>query len=266
MKTTMKLSCLLVAATMMLASCQKEEPMIDSSTSDQTMVDQRKEVMTFYGPAQPLGNGVVRAWVSQDQNGIPLSVGLSMSDKALQNLPADPRQYSLALPTHVSINFTHVLFDWNPQGHEPPGVYDSPHFDFHFYTMPLATRLSIGPFDSTQFSNAPAAMYRPPAYLHTPGGVPQMGAHWIDLLAPEFNGQPFSRTFIYGSYDGEFIFYEPMITLAHLLSQPDEVLPIRQPQAVKHTGYYPLNYMIKYSTNPKQYIVAITDLTHKTGQ
>ena len=29
-----------------------------------------------------------------------------------------------------------MMLDWNPQGHQPPGVYTVPHFDFHFYMVP----------------------------------------------------------------------------------------------------------------------------------
>ena len=51
-------------------------------------------------------------------------------------------------------------------------------------------------------------------------GFPRMGLHWADAAAPEFSGQPFVKTFIYGSYDGAFIFAEPMLTKAYLESKP----------------------------------------------
>ncbi len=67
--------------------------------------------------------------------------------------------------------------------------------------------------------------YRLPKYSQTfkrigislvGGGVPQMGAHWVDVTSPELNGSTFAQTFIYGSYDGQVNFYEPMITLDFL--------------------------------------------------
>jgi hypothetical protein len=57
-----------------------------------------------------------------------------------------------------------------------------------------------------------------------------MGAHWADLLSPEFSGSPFTKTFILGTYDGKVIFWEPMITRAYLLTQPDEFVTVRQPR------------------------------------
>ncbi|MCW3108253.1 MAG: hypothetical protein JWQ09_2759, partial [Segetibacter sp.] len=53
------------------------------------------------------------------------------------------------------------------------------------------------------------------------------------------NGQPFSQTFIYGTYDGKVTFYEPMITLAFLKSTTSFERAIPQPAKFKKAGYYP---------------------------
>jgi hypothetical protein len=47
-----------------------------------------------------------------------------------------------------------------------------------------------------------------------------MGSHFVDITSPEFNGGIFTQTFIFGSYESNVIFYEPMITLDYLLSKP----------------------------------------------
>jgi len=44
------------------------------------------------------------------------------------------------LPQQHASAFKFVELDWNPGGHEPAGVYDTPHFDFHFYTIDVAQR------------------------------------------------------------------------------------------------------------------------------
>jgi hypothetical protein len=36
-----------------------------------------------------------------------------------------------------------VGLNWNPHGHIPPGVYDLPHFDFHFYIEPIEKIFAI---------------------------------------------------------------------------------------------------------------------------
>jgi hypothetical protein len=44
-----------------------------------------------------------------------------------------------------------------------------------------------------------------------------MGNHLLDSQSPELKDSlPFATTFIYGAYEGELIFWEPMITLDFL--------------------------------------------------
>ncbi len=93
--------------------------------------------------------------------------------------------------------------------------------------------------DSSKFNNWPAPDYLPEHYFNPGGGVPQMGTHWVDLTSPEFNGQPFTQTFIYGSYDGKITFHEPMITLEFLKNSSDFERDIPQPVKVQKSGYYP---------------------------
>jgi hypothetical protein len=239
--------------------------------SENVLVDasakRASDALTYYGPAQPIGTGVVRTFYTQSKDGTPLEVGIRISAKALENLPAEEHAHAYRLKFHskaAKTGYTFVGFEWNPHGHEPPGVYDLPHFDIHFYTLPEPEVLMIGPDDEEQFDKMPDLIYQPPMYFKTPGGVPQMGAHWIDLLSPEIqedeNWSPFTYTFIYGSYDGEFIFYEPMVTLDYLLGKPDETIGIRQPAAYQKDGYYASHYRISYSETPGEYTIALTNL------
>jgi hypothetical protein len=245
-----------------LQSCTKDET---SSVPTPELKSQGGNV--FYGPTIPIGNGVGRAWVQENASGEPMAVGIDLSDKALQGLGEEPTSWVLLFPRNKGKNFyKHMLVDWNPQGHEPPGVYDLPHFDFHFYTITSEERMQIGPAGAPGFDVLPASQYVPPAYVRIPGGVPQMGTHWADVLAPEFNGGVFTKTFILGSWDGSFIFYEPMITRAYLLSNPDVVTPVRQPSAFEKSGWYPTEYRVSYTTRPNQYTVSLSSLAYHEGQ
>jgi hypothetical protein len=256
---------LIVPFLLLTQGCQKDSGLDNSS--DSVPVLKSKMMNTFYGPTVPVGNGVARAWVTVDMNGDPTSAGINLSEKALEKLPAEPSSYVLDFPKTKGKNFyTHALLDWNPQGHEPPGTYDIPHFDFHFYIISKEARLAIGPNDTIQFANAPAAKYIPPFYIQIPGGVPQMGAHWADVLSPEFHGQVFTKTFIWGSYDGAFTFWEPMVSMNYLLSHPNDLVPLRQPSAYKVDGWYANSYKVAYSVNPNEYTVALTDLVFHNGE
>ena len=253
-----------------------------------------------YGTSQKVGNGTVRTYIVMDQKngGRPLEVGVALSEKALEGLPApvassDPmanmHMYTLDLPAKNPTQYKFVQFDWNPAGHEPAGVYDLPHFDFHFYTVPVEVRNSILPSDpqyATKAANYPAPEYRAPFYLDaaTAAGapaaavtIPMMGLHWLDVRSPELqmltgNPQgyrPFTKTFIYGTWNGQFIFDEPMITRAHILEKRtatdplvvDELVPVSTPEKYSPAGFYPSAYRISWDAQQKEYRIALTQLS-----
>ena len=252
-----------------------------------------------YGAAQRVGNGTVRTYIVTDQKnaGRPLEVGVALSEQALEGLPApvastDPmanmHMYTLDLPAQNPTQYKFVQFDWNPAGHEPEGVYTFAHFDFHFYTVPVAVRNSILPSDpqyATKAANYPAPEYRAPFYLDaaTAAGapaaavtIPMMGLHWLDVRSPELqmltgNPQgyrPFTKTFIYGTWNGQFIFDEPMITRAYILEKKtatdplvvDELVPVSTPAKYSPAGFYPSAYRISWDAQQKEYRIALTQL------
>lgn len=269
-----RLSVLLAVFTLVVCSCSEESIQLrdgkDVRKAHVKPGDPVSELIhTYYGPAQQLGDGIVKSYYSELHDGTPVEIGVKISLKGLNDLPTEEHEYGYYLALHpkaAETGFTFIGFGWNPHGHEPPGVYEIPHFDVHFYFVPMEDVLSIAPGDLAGFNNHPAPMYQPPMYFAPPGGVPQMGAHWVDLLAPEFNGGTFTKTFIYGSFDGKFTFYEPMVTLDYLLSQPDETIPIRLPGAFQEDGYHPTDYRITYDSKTRSYTVAIINLTQHEGE
>jgi hypothetical protein len=100
-----------------------------------------------------------------------------------------------------------------------------------------------------------------PLYLETPDGVPRMGAHIIDLMSPEVAGTGiFTHTFLYGKYNGELNFLEPMVTKAHLDSKVDMTQEIRQPEQWMEAGFYPSKYEVSYDEENDLYELLLIDL------
>ena len=226
-----------------------------------------------YGTPVVVGNGTVRSYVTY-AGGEAVEVGVAMSEAVMQGLPAaaehpeahhDMHEFVLDLPAGNPTPFKHIGFNWNPGGHEPPGIYDLPHFDFHFYMIPVADRLAIVPTDTAEYNakarNYPEAAFIPAGYIApAPMAVPQMGVHWIDPKSPEFNGKPFTQTFIYGSWNGKLIFAEPMITKALIESRQTLTTPIGAAQNYSQPGRYPTSYTVRWNASAAQYEVALTDL------
>lgn len=205
----------------------------------------------FDGPFVAMGNGQANAWLTVDAQGNPASLGFTLSKGALDQLPTalPATDFMLALPNEAvqKTPFKHIMIGWNPMGHEPDGIYNVPHFDTHFYMMPMNLVMQIPPYaqNPAAFDNQPAAAYLPVGYVKGPGGVPGMGAHWTDVSSPEFRGEPFTETFVYGSYDGHVTFWEPMIAMSYLKTNPTLDKAIKQPAQYEQPGFYPTRYSIQ---------------------
>jgi hypothetical protein len=213
---------------------------------------QDKKVNTFKGPQVHIGNGMMCSFIIISHTGVPQEIGVEMTGESLQGLPASEGEYSFIVPLHKKATqvtpFDHLEVGWNPYGHPPPGIYSLPHFDFHFYKISLAQQMAIPPYSpqtASLFDNYPPEGYIPANYIAAPEGVPQMGKHWLDLLSGEFNGQTFTKTFVYGTYNGAVTFYEPMVTKAYIETGVSNTTDIRQPQYFSPTNtYYPSKYNI----------------------
>ncbi len=286
-----------------VGACTDNSAMAGNFPAEVSGADAPSGVHGRYGDAVRVGEGYARAYVLYDSQagGVPVEIGVALDERAMNGLPGpnphiqamassghehlDNHVYMLSLPQNGATPFKFVELDWNPGGHEPPGIYDEPHFDFHFYLVPPSEREAIVPADPEFQRKAdmlPPEAQRVPHYaMAAPPGapapaVPLMGVHWIDVRAPELQKMfgnpgawhPFTTTFIYGSWEGRFHFLEPMITRAYIMSKKGESLPevrdeiIEIPVAgeVSTPGYYPAAYRIAWDAESKHYRIALTKL------
>ncbi|MCU0633806.1 MAG: DUF5602 domain-containing protein [Gemmatimonadaceae bacterium] len=258
-----------------LAACN------DDSTSPPSTRD-------IFSATQQLGQGTVRSFVSVDASGAPTAVGVTISESAMASLPTTPMpgmpaaaMLVLPLPAEAARSgFDHVMLDWNPAGHEPNHVYTLPHFDFHFYQITSAERETIVPSNpawATKAAAFPGATFVPSGYVagsdlaNVPpaaAAVPFMGMHWLDRSAPELQAPPagkaFTTTLIYGSWDGRFIFIEPMITKAFIESTKGTAgltFPVAAAERVQKAGRYPKAYSIRHNAAAREYRITLDSLT-----
>lgn len=247
------------------------------------------------GATNVLGNGTVSTYAQFDAAGAPTAIGVVFSAGALAGLTTAPTDghhcfdrngdgtveaatectatHEMVIPLpdaaarRADIPFKWTLFNWNPIGHMPPGVYDTPHFDIHFMIEPIENIFAIetgacGPefvrCDQFELAKKPLPPnYVAPDYQDVEAVAPAMGNHLIDPTSSEFQGEAFTRTWIYGIYDGRITFYEEMVTQAYLLSQPDTCYPIKSPPAVGLGGYYPTQSCMRYDAEADEYTVSM---------
>jgi hypothetical protein len=233
---------------------------------------------TVRGQSEKIGAGAIQSFLTIDPSGVPIGIGVTMSAGALKQLPRLPNTVSrcfdldgdgkhtrhecmgdeerlLDVPDAGApgVPFRWISVNWNPAGHVAP--YAHPHFDFHFHTGPRERIEGIAPgrcgelVDCDDFKRASQpvpARYLPPGYVDVGAVVPRMGNHLLDSHSPELKDSlPFTSTFIYGAYEGELIFWEPMITLEYLQKTRNACLPIRRPEAFREAGYYPTQYCVR---------------------
>ncbi|MEV4611019.1 hypothetical protein AB0K43_00255 [Kitasatospora sp. NPDC049258] len=252
------------------------------------------------GTPQRLGRGLVRTYGQLD-GGRPLAVGILYSEHALDGLPTamtdghhcfdidgdgtiDPmtecvanHEYVLPLPRAVldlpGMPLKWALLNWNPMGHPPAGAYDRPHFDNHFYLQSKAERDAIRPgpcrgvincADAATATRAVPPEYLPQGYQNRNLTEAAMGNHLADPSSAEWHGAPFTKTFVYGSYDARISFLEPMVSLAALrdardADQASACAPVKQPQAWQQPGWYPRAYCVRYLAERRSYAVSLED-------
>ena len=247
-----------------------------------------------------LGKGTVSSFAELDAAGKPAAIGILLSRSALEGLPAgsdghhcfdrnndgkvDPKtecnetfEFVIPLPDVVTrradFPFKWVLFNWNPVGHGPPGVFDVPHFDVHFYIEPrIADIFAItsgpcGPEFVRCDQEARGKQPLPSNYLHPDFKVsavaPAMGAHYRDSTDPVFKRQPFTRSWIFGAYDGKIIFYENMVTRAFLLANADVCDTIKSPAAVGQSGYYPTVSCVRHDPASGEHEVTLEKFVYR---
>jgi len=235
---------------------------------------------TDWGESAPMGQGEVKTFVTLNEAGEPQRVGVHFTEGVLSGLPAEMSETVLNFPESIEATpLDHFVLNWNPHGHLPVDVYSVPHLDFHFYSITEQERTDIiagtctteednrvpdppgeVPVPCDIFAKGmqplPAAMF-PPDFSLEPLVAPAMGNHLLDFTAPEFNGEPFTHTWIYGVYEGQLTFFEPMITNDFLAEQEDICQQLKTPEVMPEAGWYPTEYCLQYLDQEGAYTVSL---------
>ena len=257
----------------------------------------------YQGDSAELGSGTVSTYVEMDTAGDLRAIGVRVSASAIESLPVEPDgtapcfdvdgdgaedpqsecfmmlRRDLRLPTAASqavAPFGYVPFNLNPEGHPPPAppVYAEPHFDFHFYLVGLEDVKQIrtgtcGFFiDCEVYERARVPVpveYMPQDYIEVGAAAGEEGNHLLLSTAPELGDPPanFTQTFIFGSYDGHIIFYEPMIAVSVFTTALDECHEVALPAAWEVAGPYPTRYCMRYLPDEEAYTVSLESFVRR---
>jgi len=146
------------------------------------------------------------AYAIMNRAGKLSSLGVQVDDTALDTVDTDETAPHEGVDAHLEFTsddvdvdthqFTFMGFHFNPQGHPPPGIYDVPHFDFHFYMMEESDveEIETGPATySILDARIPEDCVRLPVLDTDNDGEPdtplveeEMGENLVDPTSPEF--------------------------------------------------------------------------------
>ena len=248
---------------------------------------------TILGEEKKVGNGSVRTWLKVDaKTGEPRRIGVTLTESALSGLPADADrahegsvrlrlmdggpnhtfEHELKFPSEgAETAFSHMGFNWNPEGHGPKGIFTTPHFDVHFYMATPEYRhgiiVDLQDADPTHLRTSnlePPGQFLPPDYQLAPNTAePRMGSHYADVTSSQLKPGNFSNIFLIGAHGGNILFWEPMITKAHLESKPSFTAKLKLPDAYPVSGYYPTAYSVVYDQQRKEFDISLDGLTFR---
>lgn len=217
-----------------------------------------------------VGAGSAHTYVAFDDDRTPTAVGVRLDTTALDELPIGmlptTQEYVLPLPEQAATTiFDHVTLDWNSHGHNPEHGFDIPHIDVHFYLIDPAAREAIHPLTPGYIeasTRLPDPRYLPDGYAAGDdpllGTVPGMGLHWLDTGAHDHH---FTETVLHGTWDGQVVFIEPMMTREWLTSKPDLHEDLPQPAAYQQSGAYPTTYSVTWDEAAQEYVIELGGLT-----
>jgi hypothetical protein len=262
-------------ATAALAGCASDRPVVAAAATAPVAPP-----VGATGPSRAMGEGSAWTYVLSDTAGTPLEVGVRMTGAALRGLPS---QLAGTHAAPVVLDFpagsatgvlNHVELYWEPTGHEPAGIWDKPHFDYHFFLTDVASSEAIDPSAANfevRAANLPDTKYLPADFTAPPGPaasntIPMMGLHWFDKTVTRIPGSyRFTQEVLEGSWDGEVTFIEPMITRDWLLTHPSLEQQLKLPAAYQRSGLYPTTYSVRYDRERDEYTVALGGFTQRTA-
>jgi hypothetical protein len=247
-------------------------------------VAQASKAGTFYGSELGLGKGKVKTYVVTGDDGKPTELGFAFDAATFQGLPEPPHAEAgpplpsqpLYFPDEAKgVAVDHGTFDFVPGGHPPPGVFDLPHFDVHFFYLTQEEVEEINPKNAdfaARGMKLPDERYVPEDFGAIPNTppeeavVPGMGQHLVDMTVPPVPGEyKFTEVILNGTWDGKYAFVEPMVTLDYLLSKPTVTNDLKLPQEYQKTGLYPTKYSITYDAASNIYMISLNGLAGRTA-
>jgi len=213
--------------------------------------------------------GQVCTWARTQANKL-VEVGATVPMTTIEGGPSEPEmawppvaQAKLKLPaaSQAKSGLTQLTIFWEAMGHAPP-PFATPHFDFHFYVVPVGEEMTYSCKDRTKPAALPAGYVLPDEALPQDVAqmigvdtligvcVPNMGMHSLPIADMQ-RKDTFQGDFVIGYYAGKPVFIEPMLPRARLMEKKSFDLPVPTIPGLK--GNYPRVFHAVYDAKQPGY-------------
>lgn len=231
---------LLLALVPALAACTQEDshPQVSAealATQAAELAPADRGLVTTMGSCENVFGGDICTW-SKSRGGELVSFGATLPMTTVENAPPEGEmawppitEANVLMPPEVTAKtgYDHLGVNWEVYGH-PPRTFMTPHFDLHFYSMPVTDVLAITCEDVTKPDPAdlPEGYILPDDYIEEMNVmmvglcVPEMGMHALSAAAAELE-EFFDSTMIVGYIYGKPHFIEPMVAKHALMRRED---------------------------------------------
>jgi len=217
------------------------------------------------GETTLVAGGPVSTWARVNGEGKVIWVGATIPLSMVENQPPPGTGPAGAIAVlnyppvvQQTTYFNHFELHSQAHGHPTnPGYethdrYSEPHFDFHFYSIPVAQVLTI-PLALPPLPDVPTDRL-PAGYVQPEFSVPQMGRHCAPLSEFIAVG-PLDVTTIVGFMpDASYMhFIEPMISRDFLLTRENFTLSVPMPLRLGRATSYPTECVVHYDKDADAY-------------
>lgn len=218
-------------------------------------VESRTRILA--GDSVQISGRDVTAW-AEVTDGQVSKVGLTLPFSAISNPPTKPGTGPcgaiavLKFPDIVGETtfINHFEMQWNPHGHPPACCFGVPHFDLHFYGVPVEDVFKVGFKDPipVEPDRVPVGWMLPPDMEC----IPQMGVHaaQVGTVVP---GHVMNADMIAGFYHGQMTFIEPMVSQAFLLRKKDFTCPVPMPKKLGKATRFPTTFTAHWDAATASY-------------
>jgi hypothetical protein len=239
---------------------------------DDTIQPKNEEAGTSQGlvPAGAVTGGTksiagtnVTVWAKLDAEKKVTDVGWNVPLALISTIASEfDYRESVLMPQEVvdQVGWHGTTFDYLPKGHAPPGVYDTPHWEFHIFYPPEAEFNAIDckeptpPPDDTLPDHF--AMIPPPDNC-----TPMMGVHAIDVLSPEFNQERFTKSHTMSYYKATLSALEPKMTREVLLARQTFSFDVPRVKKSLSGKRYPAKFMARYEASGDHYELTYSEFS-----